>query len=173
MSSWFTLSVYRWNQACTCFVMLCHLSEHKLKKIVMRLSSKICKACLTCTQNIFSWPPTLRASAPLLLESMRQWIQPCLINKRRRGFGWRDSYLSENTAQTTLPDRRSCRFWGMEFSRGGKGKSKDNDIVHSLSLCLISRLSGRLSFGRSGCRSDKGPLNPPGILMTQLHRRRC
>ena len=119
----------------------------------MRLSSKICKACLTCTQNIFSWPPTLRASAPLLLESMRKWILPCLINKRRRGFGWGDSYLSENTAQKSLPDRRSCRFWRMEFSRGGKGKSKDNDIVHSLSLQSVRSVFDLPSFGPPVVRS--------------------
>ena len=147
-----------------------HLDERKLTKTAIRLSSKRCKACLKYRKNFFSWPPTLTASAPV-----DETMDSTLFNKQTPKGVRLKRFLSLGKHGSKISPRPPFvpLLTNGILARGeGKGKSKDNDIVHSLSLCLISRLSGRLSFGRSGCRSDKGPLNPPGILMTQLHRRR-
>ena len=151
-----------------------HLDERKLTKTAIRLSSKRCKACLACSKNIFSWPSTL--SAISIRPSDDETMDSPLFNKQTpKGVRAEEIPISRKTRLKNLSPtavRAAFDEWNSRGDGEGTGKSKDNDIVHSLSLCLISRLSGRLSFGRSGCRSDKGPLNPPGILMTQLHRRR-
>ena len=73
----------------------------------------------------------------------------------------------------TCKSKFTFSWIGVTFSAAA-GESKDYDIVHSLSLpCLISSLVFLGRRCRSICRSDKGPPNPSGILMTQLRADRC